>query len=89
MNKTCIGVVVVLGMTVAGCSSKQSQFESQFMGGCVGPDGGSQQKKSCACIADKLQANHSIDDLFILAEQQPMRLLQEAAAYAPSCGARM
>jgi hypothetical protein len=79
---------VALGLAVMGCSGKKSQFESQFIGGCVGPDGGSEQKKICSCIADKLEARYSIDDLFLLAEQRPRQLLQEAASYAPSCGAR-
>jgi len=71
-----------------GLLKQKSEFESQFIAGCVGPDGGREQKKICSCIAEKLEARHSIDDLFILAQQRPRQLLQEAASYAPSCGAR-
>lgn len=80
--------MLILGAALLGCSSKQSQFESQFMSGCVGPNGGSEQKKICSCVVDKLEARHSIDELFALAEQRPRLLLQEAASYAPSCASR-
>lgn len=77
-----------IGVILTGCSSKTSQFESQFIDGCVGPDGSSEQKKICSCVVDKLEAHHSVDELFTLAQQQPQKLLLEAASYAPGCGAR-
>lgn len=78
----------IIGAAFAGCSSKRSQFESEFMQGCMGPYGGAEQKIICSCVVDQLEEHHSIDELIALAQQQPQRLLLETVSYAKSCGAK-
>ena len=81
-------VLAIIGVALAGCSSKKSQFESEFMQGCMGPNGGVEQKTICSCVVDQLEAHHPIDELIALAQQQPQRLLLETVSYAKSCGTK-
>jgi hypothetical protein len=85
-NHLLIGAAVVVALM--GCSSKKSQFESQFMDGCAGKNGGREQKKICSCVIEELETHHSIDELTALAQQQPQRLMLETVSYARDCGTK-
>lgn len=75
-------------VALMGCSSKKSQFESEFMDGCVGKNGGREQKKICSCVMEKLETRHSIDELTTLVQQQPQQVMLETVSYARDCATK-